>query len=321
MSGGPPVLLGGVEAGGTKVVCVVGTTIDDVRAETRIPTTTPAETLGQVVRFFENVAQAHGPLAAIGVGSFGPIDLHASSPTFGAITATPKPGWAGTDVVGTLRRACGVPVGFDTDVNAAALGEWRHGAARGLDTFVYLTVGTGIGGGGLVGGRLLHGLVHPEMGHLRVPHDRAADPFPGVCPFHGDCLEGLASGPALAARWGAPAEALEAGHPAWALEAHYLALALHNIVCTVSPQRIVIGGGVMAQSGLLPRVRAGLATLLNGYVQAPAVVERMDEYVVAPQLGDRAGIAGALVLAAQRAGNERAADSAPRSASSTSSAK
>lgn len=292
-----PMLRGGVEAGGTKFVCVVGTGIDDVRAETRILTTTPADTLAAVVRFFDGAARAHGRLSAIGVGSFGPVDLHPASPTFGTITSTPKPGWAGTDVVGTLRRALGVPVAFDTDVNAAALGEWRHGAARGLDTFVYLTVGTGIGGGGLVGGRLLHGLVHPEMGHLRVPHDHAADPFPGVCPFHGDCLEGLASGPAIAARWGAPAESLDADHPAWMLEARYLALALHDIVCTLSPQRIVIGGGVMAQPSLLPRVRAELAGLLNGYIQAPALLERIDDYVVPPALGDRAGVAGALVLA------------------------
>lgn len=314
-------LLGGIEAGGTKFVCVVGTGIDDVRAETRILTTMPAETLRAVVRFFEDATRAHGPLAALGVGSFGPIDLREASPTYGCITTTPKPGWSGADLVGTLRRAFAVPVGIDTDVNAAALGEWRHGAARGLDTFVYLTVGTGIGGGGLVGGRLLHGLVHPEMGHVRVPHDHAADPFPGVCPFHGDCLEGLASGPAMAARWGAPAESLDETHPAWTLEARYLALALHNIVCTLSPQRIVLGGGVMAQPALLPRVRAELTALLNGYVQSPAVVERMDDFVVPPALGDRAGVAGALVLAAQRAGNDRAADSAPRSASSTSSAK
>lgn len=298
MSGTAPVLLGGVEAGGTKFVCVAGTGVDDIRAETRLATTTPAETLREVVRFFAEVSRAYGPLAAIGVGSFGPVDLHQASPTFGHITTTPKPGWAGTDLVGTLRRAFGVPVGFDTDVNAAALGEWRYGAARGLDTVVYLTVGTGIGGGGLVRGRLLHGLVHPEMGHLRVPHDLAADPFPGVCPFHGDCLEGLASGPAMAARWGAPAETLDAAHPAWALEARYLALALQNIVCTLSPERIVIGGGVLAQPALLPRVRHELARLLNGYIQAPAVLERLDDFVVAPALGGRAGVAGALVLAA-----------------------
>ncbi|MBL8136236.1 MAG: ROK family protein [Acidobacteria bacterium] len=298
MSSASPVLLGGVEAGGTKFVCVVGTGIDGLRTECRIPTTTPAETLGEVVRFFADASRVHGPLGAIGVGSFGPVDLHASSPTFGCITATPKPGWSGADLVGTFGRELGVPVGFDTDVNAAALGEWRHGAARGLDSFVYLTVGTGIGGGGLAAGRLLHGLVHPEMGHLRVPHDHAADPFPGVCPFHGDCLEGLASGPAMAARWGTAAETLDAGHPAWALEARYLALALQNIVCTLSPERVVIGGGVMAQPALLPRVRRELATLLNGYVQAPEVLHHMDEYVVAPVLGDRAGVAGALVLAA-----------------------
>ncbi len=298
MSGAASALLGGVEGGGTKFVCVAGTGVDDIRAETRLATTTPAETLREVVRFFAEVSRAHGPLAAIGVGSFGPVDLHQASPTFGHITTTPKPGWAGTDLVGTLRRAFGVPVGFDTDVNAAALGEWRYGAARGLDTFVYLTVGTGIGGGGLVSGRLLHGLVHPEMGHLRVPHDLLADPFPGVCPFHGDCLEGLASGPAIAARWGAPAETLDAAHPAWALEARYLALALQNIVCTLSPERIVIGGGVMAQPTLLPRVRHELASLLNGYIQSPALLERLDDFVVAPALGSRAGVAGALVLAA-----------------------
>jgi len=316
-----PMLLGGVEAGGTKFVCVAGTGVDDIRAETRLATTTPAETLREVVRFFAEVSSAHGPLAAIGVGSFGPVDLHQASPTFGHITSTPKSGWAGTDLVGTLRRAFGVPAGFDTDVNAAALGEWRHGAARGLDSFVYLTVGTGIGGGGLAGGRLLHGLVHPEMGHMRVPHDLAADPFPGVCPFHGDCLEGLASGPAMAARWSAPAETLDAAHPAWALEARYLALALQNIVCTLSPQRIVIGGGVMAQPALLPLMRHEFSALLNGYIQTPDILQRVNDYVVAPALGNRAGVAGALVLAAQRAGNDRAADSAPRSASSTSSTK
>jgi len=298
VNGASPRLLGGIEAGGTKFVCVAGTGIDGVRAEARIPTTTPAETLGAVVRFFEDAVRAHGPLAALGVGSFGPVDLHPASPRYGCITTTPKPGWSGADLVGTLRRAFAVPVGIDTDVNAAALGEWRHGAARGLDTFVYLTVGTGIGGGGLVGGRLLHGLVHPEMGHVRVPHDHAADPFPGVCPFHGDCLEGLASGPAMAARWGAPAESLDETHPAWTLEARYLALALHNVVCTLSPQRIVVGGGVMAQPALLPLVRHELTKLLNGYVQTPDILQRIDEYVATPALGDRAGVAGALVLAA-----------------------
>ncbi|MGD9904999.1 MAG: ROK family protein [Vicinamibacterales bacterium] len=287
---------GGVEAGGTKVVCVIGTGPDDIRAETRVPTTTPASTLAQVQRFFRGGQQTHGPLAALGIGCFGPIDLHPASPTCGFITSTPKPGWAHTDVAGVLRRELGLPVAFDTDVNAAAVGEWRWGAAQGLANVLYVTVGTGIGGGALVDGRPLHGLVHPEMGHVRVPHDRDADPFAGGCPFHGDCLEGLASGPAMAARWGAAPESLPADHPAWALEARYLALALHGYVCTLSPERIVVGGGVGSAPGLLPRVRRELAALLNGYVQAPAL-DDLDTYVVAPGLGARAGVLGALALA------------------------
>ena len=189
-------LLGGIEAGGTKFVCVVGTGPDDIRAEQRVPTTSPEDTLAAALHFFQAQQAAHGPLDALGIGSFGPIDLHPGSGRFGFITSTPKPGWANTDLAGVFRRGLGVPVAFDTDVNAAALGEWRYGAARGLDTFLYLTVGTGIGGGALVNGRLLHGLVHPEMGHVRVARDRSVDPFPGACPFHGDCLEGLASGAA-----------------------------------------------------------------------------------------------------------------------------
>lgn len=289
-------LYGGIEAGGTKFVCVVGAGPDDIRTERRIATTSPEETLVAVRRFFADARDVHGPLAAFGVGAFGPVDLRPSSPRFGWITSTPKPGWADTDLVGPLRDAFGVPVAFDTDVNAAAVGEWRWGAAQGLSSVLYLTVGTGIGGGALVGGRPIHGLVHPEMGHVRVPHDRAADPFPGVCPFHGDCLEGLASGPALHARWGVAAEALPADHPAWALEARYLALALHDYVCTLSPERIVVGGGVGSAPGLLPRVRRELAALLNGYIQAPALAD-LDTYVVAPGLGARAGLLGALALA------------------------
>jgi fructokinase len=292
-----PTLVGGVEAGGTKVLCAIGTGPDDVRAEVRVPTTTPADTLAAVVRFFRDAGAAQGGIAALGVGSFGPIDLRAGSPTFGFITSTPKPGWAQTDVAGELRRALGVPVGFDTDVNAAVLGEWRWGAAQGLDSVLYLTVGTGIGGGALVRGQPVHGLVHPEMGHLRVPHDPAADPFPGACPFHGDCLEGLASGPAMAARWGQAAETLAPDHPGWALEARYLALALHNYVCTLSPQRIVVGGGVAASAQLLPLVRRELRGLLNGYIRAREVLDELDGYVVPPGLGGRSGVLGGLALA------------------------
>jgi len=290
-------MLGGIEAGGTKFVCVVGTGPDDIRAELRVPTTSPRETLAAALQFFHAQQAVHGPLDALGIGSFGPVDLHPASERFGYITSTPKPGWANTDLAGVFRRGLGVPVAFDTDVNAAALGEWRYGAARGLDTFLYLTVGTGIGGSALVDGRVLHGLVHPEMGHVRVARDHRVDPFAGACPFHGDCLEGLASGTAMAARWGRPAHELPTAHPAWTLEAHYLAQALQGFVCTLSPQRIVMGGGVMDQPQLLPRVRHELQTLLHGYIQAPELLREIDAYVVPPTLGRRAGALGALVLA------------------------
>jgi fructokinase len=290
-------LWGGIEAGGTKFVCAVGTGPDDLRAQVRFPTTTPAESIGQAIEFFERQQQEKDPLAGVGIASFGPVDPNPDSPTFGYITTTPKPGWAHTDFAGAVRRALRVPVGFDTDVNGAALGERRWGAARGLDTFVYLTVGTGIGGGGMVGGQLIHGLLHPEMGHFRVPHDRERDPFDGVCPYHGDCLEGLATGPALEARWGRPAEKLPVHHPAWELEADYLALGLVSIICILSPQRVILGGGVMKQRHLFPLVRRRVQELLNGYLQAPAILDRIDDYIVPPALGSRAGVLGAIALA------------------------
>lgn len=291
-------LFGGIEAGGTKFVCAVGTGPGDLRAETRFPTTTPEETLGSAIAFFEAQARKE-PLAAIGIASFGPLDPDLDSPTFGHITATPKPGWSNTDFVGTISQALGIPVGFDTDVNGAALGEHRWGAAQDVETFVYLTVGTGIGGGGMVGGRLLHGLMHPEMGHIRVPHDRDQDPFEGICPFHQDCLEGLACGPALEARWGQRAENLREDHPAWALEAHYLAMGLVAMICILSPQRIVMGGGVMQQPFLLPMVRSQVQALLNRYLQIPQILEQIDRYIVPPALGGRAGVLGAIALAQQ----------------------
>ena len=290
-------LYAGLEAGGTKFNCVVGAGPDDIRAETRIPTTTPEATLREALEFFRAQRAALGPLTAAGVASFGPVDLDPASATYGFITSTPKPGWAHTDIVGPVRQALGVPVQFDTDVNAAALGEGRWGAAQGLDHFIYLTVGTGIGGGGLVGGAMLHGLVHPEMGHVRIPHDRTADPYEGHCPFHGDCLEGLACGPAMNARWGRPAEELSDDHPAWALEARYLALALNDFVCTLSPRRIILGGGVMERLSLFAKIHRELQSLLNGYVQAPQITTYIDRYVVPPAFGPRAGLIGALALA------------------------
>lgn len=293
----PAPLLGAIEAGGTKFVCAVGTGPDDVRAIERFPTTTPGETLAHVVAFFRDHPAAQG-LKAVGIGSFGPVDPNPASTTYGFIITTPKPGWAQTDFAGTIGRALGVPIAFDTDVNAAAVGEHRWGAAQGLDTFVYMTVGTGVGGGGLVRGRRMRGLVHPEMGHIPVPR-APGDAFAGNCPFHGDCLEGMASGPAIEVRWGRPASELPPGHEAWAMEAHYLAAALHTFVCMLSPQRIILGGGVMHQEHLFPLIRTRLRQRLNGYVQAPALSEGIDAYVVPPALGDRAGVLGALALAAE----------------------
>ena len=287
---------GGLEAGGTKFVCAVGSGPDDIRSQVRIPTTTPAETIPKVVEFFWGEFRKE-PLAAIGVASFGPLDPHPDSPTYGYLTATTKPGnWNQVDLLGPLRDAFGVPLGFDTDVSGAALGDGRWGAARGLDDFVYLTVGTGIGGGAVVSGETVHGLLHLEMGHMLLPR-REDDDFAGTCPFHGNCLEGLASGPAIEQRWGTRAEELPADHPAWDLEAHYLALGLANTVCTLSPQRIVLGGGVMHQTHLFPLVRTKLRQTLNGYIQHPLVSEENDAYVVPPGLGDHAGVVGALALA------------------------
>lgn len=286
-------LFGGIEAGGTKWECAVGTGPDDLRAAETVATTTPAETIDRAVAFYER----EGPVDAIGIGCFGPVDLAPGSPTWGNITTTPKPGWAHTDVGPEIGRRLGVPVAFDTDVNAAALGEHRWGAAQGLDTFCYVTVGTGIGGGGMAGGQLLHGLLHPEFGHLRIPHDTAADPFAGVCPYHGDCWEGLASGPAMEARWGRPPEELAGNDDAWGLEAKYLALGLVSVISVLSPRRIILGGGVGTAPGLLPRVHRLVVELVNGYLATPAVGDGIADFIVPPALGRRSGVLGAIALA------------------------
>lgn len=289
-------LYGGIEAGGTKFVCAVGTGPDDVRAETRFATTTPSETIGRTIAFFREQPE---PLAAIGIGSFGPLDLNPDSPTYGYITTTPKTGWAHTNFAGVLQEALNVQVLLDIDINTAALGEHKWGAAQGLDTFIYLTVGTGIGGGGMVNGHLIHGLAHPEMGHVYIPHDPVNDPYPGCCPYHGDCLEGLACGPAIEKRWGQPPQTLPADHPAWRLEARYLALGLVNIIFTLSPQRVIIGGGVLQQESLLPMVRKNVHELIRGYVPVPQFLNETDSYIVLPALGQKAGVLGAIALAQQ----------------------
>ncbi|HET9257602.1 MAG TPA: ROK family protein [Pseudonocardiaceae bacterium] len=288
--------LGAVELGGTKVVCLVGSGPDDIVARARIPTSAPSRTLDAIAEFLQREVASRGPLAAVGIASFGPVELRRSHAQYGFITATPKPGWSGVDVIGPVRRALGVPVGFDTDVNGAALGEGRWGAARGLDTFVYLTIGTGIGAGAVVGGQVAHGLGHPEMGHLGVSR-QPGDSFAGVCPFHGDCLEGMASGTALAARWSCPAELIDNDRlpAAVELEAAYLAAGLRAIVYTLAPQRVVIGGGVAALPGLFPSLRARLSTELAGY---PGLAEHVsDDFLTPSALGSLAGPAGAFVLA------------------------
>jgi fructokinase len=286
-------MYGGIETGGSKWECAVGTGPEEILATKTIRTTGPRETIDNAVAFFES----EGPVEAIGIGSFGPIDQRPSSPTWGHITTTPKPGWAHTDVGQEIRRRLSVPVAFDTDVNAAALGEHRWGAGRGLDTFCYITVGTGIGGGGLAGGKLMHGLLHPEFGHMRIPHDYAKDPFAGVCPYHGDCWEGLASGRAIEARWGKPAHELDDESAVWELEAHYLALGLVSVMCVLSPERIVVGGGVAGRPGLLPLVHREVLSLMNGYLDSTVVRDRIAEYITAPVLGARAGMLGAIALA------------------------
>ncbi|NNM54465.1 MAG: ROK family protein [Spirochaetales bacterium] len=290
-------LFGLVEAGGTKFVCAVATGPEDVRDEVRFPTAEPEATLTQTLSYFREAERRWGKLSALGIGCFGPVDLNPASPTWGYVTATPKPGWQDTEVAGRLARALGVPVGFDTDVNGAALGEHLWGAGQGLNNLVYLTVGTGVGGGVLINGQLVHGLVHPEVGHFLVVPD-PSDPFPGLCPYHGHCVEGMAAGPAIEKRWGRKAYDLDPNHKAWTLEANYLAQACLAYLTCFSPERIILGGGVMEQTHLFPLIQNQLLTLNNHYLRSPALTkEGITSYLVPPGLGNKAGILGALALA------------------------
>jgi fructokinase len=286
-------LYGGMEGGGTKFVCAVGTGPGQIIDEARFFTTTPEETLDQAIAFFKKHA-----LAAIGLAPFGPLDLNPESSAYGSIAATPKPGWSNTDILGRFRRHFDLPMAFDLDVNAAAFGEYHWlSENRGLDSLVYFTIGTGIGAGVIINGKVVHGLTHPEAGHMRIPHDRQKDPFPGICPFHGDCFEGLANGPAIGKRWGQPADTLPENHPAWDLEANYIAYALTNAIFLLSPQRIVLGGGVMERSQLFPLIRQKVREILNDYIVSPTVTGSMNEYIVPPGLGKRSAILGAMAMA------------------------
>jgi fructokinase len=298
-----PRYFGAVEAGGTKFVCAIANERRELLAAQRFPTADPVSTLGLMHAFLRAGAERHGALAAIGVASFGPLELDQSSHRYGCIGRTPKPGWSGTDFVGALAREFHCPIGFDTDVNAAALAEHRWGAARDVENLAYLTIGTGIGGGVIVAGVPVHGLMHPEIGHIH-PRRHALDSFLGVCPFHGDCLEGLASGPAILARSGASLQQLDASHPQWQIEADYLAQLCAQLILTVSPQRIVMGGGVMKQAALLPLIRPRILHWLGGYIERSELLTGMHRYVVAPELGQDAGLQGALVLALDAAAED-----------------
>jgi fructokinase len=285
------VLLGAIEGGGTKFICGIGTADGEILERISIPTTIPEETLGQAMDFFTGKS-----IQAIGIGTFGPIDVNPLSPDYGSVTRTPKLHWSGYRIVEAVKKSLNIPIGFDTDVNAAALGEATWGAAAGLNSCLYMTIGTGIGAGAISEGKLVHGLTHPEMGHILVRR-HPDDSYGGRCPFHQDCLEGLAAGPAVEDRWGMKAYDLDVGHAAWELESFYIAQALVHYILILSPEKIILGGGVMNQSHLFPLIREQVRKLLNGYVHHPALAEAIDPYIVPPALNGNAGLCGALALA------------------------
>ena len=291
-------LYGGIEAGGTKFVCLVASGPNHIVEEARFSTTTPKETLGKAIQFFQPFVSS-GKISSIGVACFGPLDLNPKSSTFGFIASTPKPNWSNTDVRGSLQRALEVPIIIDTDVNGAGLGESVWGASKGFDPSLYLTIGTGIGGGYIKDGKPLLGLLNPEMGHLRIPHSRERDPFNGCCPFHGDCFEGLASGPAIEKRLSRTGATVPENDPFWDLEAEYIASALVNYILVLSPKRIILGGGVMQREFLFPKIRRRTREFLNGYVDSKSILENISNYIVPPGLGNQSGSLGAIALAMQ----------------------
>lgn len=291
-------LFGGIEAGGTKFKCILADKNATILLAKTIPTSMPGETVQKVLEFFQISAAGYKKdLTGIGIGCFGPLDLEPTSPEYGSITATPKFGWSHYPMLRMVREALKLPTAIDTDVNAAAVGEKVWGAGRKVNDLLYLTIGTGIGGGAVVNGKPLHGLIHPEMGHFHVPHDLNEDAFKGVCPFHGDCFEGLASGPALLARWGIRGEDLPDIHPAWELEAKYIADALAAFLCILSPKRIVLGGGVMRRKQLFGLIHEKVKNLLNGYIQSPAILDHIEDTICPPALGENSGALGAVALA------------------------
>lgn len=287
----------GIEGGGTKFICAYGSGPNDLHDRVVIDTKNPELTMPKVLDYIKTT-QKKIDIKAIGLSIFGPLDLDKNSDTYGYVMPTAKVEWTNFNILGYLRQFIDLPIGFDTDVNAAAIGEFRWGAAQGLSDFLYITVGTGIGGGAMANGRLIHGVMHPEMGHIRVPQDWARDPFSGVCACHQNCLEGLASGPAMKERWQVKSALdLPPDHPAWDLEAEYLALGLANYAFILAPKRIIMGGGVMRQTHLLPKIRSRVLQLLNGYMQKDIIVKTIEDYIVTPGVGENSGVLGSIALA------------------------
>ncbi|QJD84858.1 ROK family protein [Cohnella herbarum] len=284
-------LIGAVEAGGTKFVCGLGNEKGEVLDRVSFPTENPEKTLARVIEYYRDKQ-----VEALGIGSFGPINIDRSSPQYGHVTTTPKPGWVNYPVLSELKKSFDIPIGWDTDVNAAALGEATWGAAKGLDSCLYYTIGTGVGVGVFAEGRMVHGLVHPEGGHV-LTRRHPDDTYEGKCPYHGDCLEGMAAGPALEARWKVKGSELPADHPAWEMEAFYIGQALVSAILLLSPKKIILGGGVMHQLQLFPLIREQVRANLKGYVATPALeIGGIDEYIVPPTLGDNAGLCGSIAL-------------------------
>jgi fructokinase len=298
---------GAIELGGTKTNVLIANGQNQPVAQKTIPTLSPHETIAIISDFFKGVLSSEGiRLESVGIGSFGPLDLNPASKTFGFITSTPKSGWQFFDVKGQIESSLGVQAFIDTDVNAAALGEFSIKPLPGIQNLVYITIGTGIGAGFIINGQLVHGLVHPEFGHIHVPHNFHIDPFPGICPYHHDCFEGLASGPAISERWHIPADKLPQDHAAWELEGNYIAYALANLICTVSPEKIIIGGGVMNRHILYDIARKKTVSIINSYIHSKSLQENVNDYIIPPGLKNDSGLYGALCLAIHS--NELCAD-------------
>ena len=283
-------LYGALEAGGTKMVCAVGTEDGHIIDKIQIPTETPEKTIPAIADYFRDK-----DITALGIACFGPIDLNTSSPTYGYITNTPKPGWSNTDIVGRFKKALSVPIGFDTDVNGSLIGEITYGASKGLENAVYITVGTGIGGGVMTNGRLLHGMLHPELGHM-VMHIHPDDAYKCRCPFHDHCLEGLACGLAVEERRGLKGKDIPDDDKVWEIEAYYLGQAMVNLIVTLSPERIILGGGIMHRTHLFDLIRKETKKQLNSYIKT-ALLDDIDNYIVPASLNDDQGILGCIKLA------------------------